>query len=133
MKAYAPETQKLLRSIPGIGTVCSAALVAGIGDIRRFPNPEKLVAYIGLDCRVCQSGTSIQGKGYISKRGNSYLRYLLFNASFRAISCDPELREYFEKKKAEGKHHFVALCAVERKLIHRIYAIWKRGKPYKTR
>ena len=53
---------------------CAAALVAYIVDIRRFASKEKLVAYIGLDSRVHESGTSVHGKGYISKRGNSYLR-----------------------------------------------------------
>ena len=67
---YAPETQALLRTIPGIGIFTFAALVAFIGDIRYFPSPEKLTAFLGLDCRVFESGTSIHGKGFISKRGN---------------------------------------------------------------
>lgn len=133
MTRYAPATQRLLRTIPGIGAVSAAALVGIIGDIRRFSNPEKLTAYIGLDCRVHQSGTSIHGKGYISKRGNTYLRYVLFNATFIARQYDPELKAYFEKKIGEGKHYFSAMCAVERKLIHRIYAVWQRGKPYEKR
>ena len=61
MGDYAADTQKLLRSIPGIGKVTAAALMAHVGDIRRFSSPEKLVAYIGLDCRVHESGTSIHG------------------------------------------------------------------------
>jgi transposase len=80
---YESETQALLRSIPGIGILSAAALVAYIVDIRRFASKEKLVAYIGLDSRVHESGTSVHGKGYISKRGNSYLRHMLFNAAFK--------------------------------------------------
>lgn len=133
MTRYAPATQRLLRSIPGIGAVSAAALVGTVGDIQRFSNPEKLTAYIGLDCRVHQSGTSINGKGYISKRGNTYLRYVLFNAAFIARQYDPEMKAYFEKKIGEGKHYFSAMCAVERKLVHRIYAVWRRGKPYEKR
>jgi transposase len=63
---YSTDTQKLLQSIPGIGKVASASLVAYIGDIHRFSSPEKLVAYIGLDCRVYESGTSIHGRGYLT-------------------------------------------------------------------
>ena len=63
------EEQKLLQTIPGIGPVCSSALVAFIGNVHRFDHPKKLVAYLGLDCRVHQSGTSINGKGFITKRG----------------------------------------------------------------
>lgn len=130
MTEYLPETQKLLRSIPGIGQVSATALIASIGDIRRFPDAEKLTAYLGLDCRVHQSGTSIHGKGYISKRGNRYLRYVLFNAAFIAKRRNPELKQYFQKKIGEGKHYFSALCAVERKLVHLIYAVWRRGTPF---
>ncbi len=130
---YAPATQRLLRSIPGIGIASAAALVAIIGDIRRFPSPEKLVAYIGLDCRVHESGTSVRGKGYITKRGNRYLRYILFNAAFIARQRNPELRAYFAKKRSEGKHYLSAMCAVERKLVHLIYAVWKRGTSFEDR
>lgn len=130
---YAPLEQSLLRSIPGIGKVTAAALVAFVGDIHRFPNAEKLTAYIGLDSRVHESGTSIHGKGYMSKRGNKYLRYILFNAAFIARQKNPELKRYFQKKTSEGKHYFSALCAVERKLVHLIWAVWTRGTPFENR
>lgn len=127
------DTQALLQSIPGIGPVCTAALVAHIGNIDRFDSPKKLVAYVGLDCRVHESGTSIKGKGFITKRGNPTLRSLLFLAAFTARRYNPELKRFFEKKIAEGKHYHVATCAVERKLIHTIYAVWKRGTPFEQR
>lgn len=133
MTVYAPHTQSLLRSIPGVGKVTAGALVAQIGDIKRFSSPEKLVAYIGLDSRVHQSGTSIHGKGYISKRGSKYLRHVLFNAAFIAKRRNPDLKKYMEKKLSEGKHYFSALCAVERKLIHLIWAVWTRGTPFENR
>lgn len=130
---HASATQRLLRSIPGVGKVTAAALVAYVGDISRFSSPEKLVAFMGLDCRVHESGTSIRGKGYLTKRGNRYLRHVLFNAAFIAKRYNPELGRYFEKKVKEGKHFFSALCAVERKLVHIIFAVWKRGTPFEER
>jgi transposase len=133
LKGTQSDDQKLLRSIPGIGPVCSAALVAYIGNIRRFDHPRKLVAYCGLDCRVHESGTSIQGKGFLTKRGNPMLRSLLFNAAYVARQHNPDLKAFFEKKIAEGKHYYTANCAVERKLIHLIYAVWKRGTPFEKR
>ena len=133
MSRYVPDTQKLLRTIPGIGALSAAALVAHVGDITRFESPEKLVAYIGLDSRVHQSGTSIHGKGYITKRGNKYLRFILFNAAFIARQKNPTLKSYFEKKVKEGKHYYSALCAVERKLVHLIFAVWTRGTPFEKR
>lgn len=133
MNHYAPDTQALLRSIPGIGQVSASALVAYIGDIHRFSSAEKLTAYLGLDCRVHESGVSIHGKGYLSKRGNRYLRHVLFNAAFIAKRRNPDLKKYLAKKMSEGKHYFSALCAVERKLVHLIYAIWSRGTPFESR
>jgi len=130
LKETQSDTQTLLQSIPGIGPICSAALVANIGDINRFGTPQKLVAYLGLDCRVHQSGTSINGKGFLTKRGNPTLRSLLFNAAYVARQHNPDLKQYFEKKISEGKHYYVAVCAVERKLIHIIYAVWKRETPF---
>jgi transposase len=131
--SYAPATQYLLRSIPGIGAISAASLVAHVGDIRRFPSPEKLVAYVGLDCRVHQSGTSVNGRGFISKKGNKQLRSVLFNAAFIARQANPELKAYFDKKVREGKHYTSALVAVERKLVHLVYAVWTRGTPFETR
>ena len=125
--------QQLLRSIPGIGVGTAAALVANIGNIQRFSSPKKLVAYLGLDPRVHESGTSVHGKGYLSKRGNKRLRSLLFNAAFISKRYIPELHDYYEKKHAEGQHHFSALCATERKLVHLIHAVWTRGTPFEPR
>lgn len=133
MSKTAEDTQKLLRSIPGIGVTASAMIVGYIGNIDRFETPDQLTAYVGIDPRVHQSGTSIHGKGYISKRGNKPLRSILFSAAFIAQRRDPELRKYYLKKQSEGKHHFVILCAIERRIINRIFAVWKRGTPYEER
>jgi len=133
MAGCAPETQALLRTIPGIGPTCSAALAAAIGDIRRFPGPKQLVAYIGLDCRVYESGSSVHGKGFLTKRGDKHLRHLLFLAALAAQRRIPELRAFYEKKVGEGHHHFSALCAVERKLLHIVHAVWTRGTPFERR
>lgn len=130
---YEPAVQALLRTIPGIGVLTAAVLVAFVGDITRFSAPEKLVAYAGLDPRVHQSGTSVRGKGYLSKRGSAHLRHALFNAAFVARQYNPELEAYYRKKLAEGKHYFSAMCAVERKLVHLVWAVWTRGTPFVPR
>lgn len=132
-RKIASETQRLLRSIPGVGPASAAALVAKVVDPTRFASPEKLVAFIGLDPRVHESGTSVKGKGFIVKRGDRLLRHVLFLAADTARKYIPELKKYYEDKRTEGKHHFVALCAVERKLVHLIWAVWRRGTPYEKR
>lgn len=133
MRLYSADIQALLRSIPGIGIIAAALLVAYIGDINRFATPEKLVAYIGIDPRVKQSGVSVHGKGYITKRGSALLRHVLFQSAFIAKRYNPNFAAYYLKKRNEGKHHTYILCALERKLIHCIWAVWKRGTPYQER
>ena len=133
MSLLVPETQELLRTIPGIGVTVSAILVAFIGDITRFDDPDKLVAYIGIDPRVKQSGTSINIRGHITKRGNSLLRHILYHSAFIAKRYNSNFVRYYAKKKSEGKHHKSILCALERKLIHLIWAVWTRGVPFEER
>jgi len=130
LRGHATGTQQLLQSVTGVGATTAAFLVAYVGDISRFGSAEQLVAYVGIDPRVKQSGTSIRGRGYITKRGSQHLRTALYRAAFIAQRHDPELHTYYKKKRAEGMHHVAVLCAIERKLVHRIFAVWKRGTPY---
>lgn len=83
-----------------------------------------------IDPRVHQSGTSINGKGYISKRGNKILRTRLFNAAAVAVLQDNMFKAFFQKKKSEGKPYRVALVATMRKMTHVIHAVWTRGTPF---
>jgi len=123
--------QKLLMSIPGVGPQTATTLLSEIGDITRFPDSQKLTAFIGLDPRVHQSGTSVNGKGYITKRGNKLLRTRLFNAASVAVIHPPNIfYEFFQKKLSEGKPYRVALVATMHKMVHVIYAVWTRGTPF---
>lgn len=130
LRKYHPDLQKLLKSIPGIGPQTAVTLLSEIRDIKRFSHPEKLVAYIGLDPRVHLSGTSIHGKGYITKRGNKLLRTRLYNAASVAVLHPNIFQDFFQKKRSEGKFYRVALCAVMRKMVHVIHAVWSRGTPF---
>lgn len=131
LRQYNLKTQKLLQSIPGVGPQTAVTFLSEVGDITRFPDAQKLTAWIGLDPRVHQSGTSINGKGYITKRGNKLLRTRLFNAASVAVLHPPNIfYDFFEKKRSEGKPYRVALCAVMRKMVHVIYAVWSRETPF---
>lgn len=130
IRKFNPELQKLLQSIPGVGPQTASTCVAEIGDITRFPDSKKLTAYVGLDSRVYESGTSIRGKGYISKRGSKILRTRFYNAASVAVLHDNIFRDFFLKKRSEGKPYRVALCAVMHKMVHTVFAVWKRGTPF---
>ena len=118
-----------ITTVPGVGAVTGAAILSEIGDISRFPNPSKLVAFSGIDATVIQSGES-SGSYKMSKRGSPYLRKALFQAALVASNNDPVFKAYYQKKRSEGKHHLTALGAVARKLCYTIHAILKNNTPY---
>lgn len=121
-----------ITTIPGIGSVNAASILGEIGDIKRFSNPSKLVAYAGLDASVSQSGEYESTYNHMSKRGSPYLRRALFQSALRAEFCDPVFSDYYQKKISEGKHHLVATNAVARKLCHTIFAVLTKDEPYQV-
>ena len=121
-----------ITTIPGIGSVNAATILGEIGDIKRFSNPSKLVAYAGLDASVSQSGEYESTYNHMSKRGSPYLRRALFQSALRAEFCDPVFSNYYQKKISEGKHHLVATNAVARKLCHTIFAVLTKNEPYQV-
>jgi transposase len=134
MKRVSPEVQDLLRSIPGIGDISSAVLIAYVGDINRFSSPRKLVAYCGMACRVHESGTSIKGKGFLTKRGHGAIRHTLFNAAFVAKRYNPECKAFFEKKDQRRKTLFCcSLCRRKKVDSSGLFSLEARNTVYKKR
>lgn len=126
------ELNSPITTIPGIGSVNAATILGEIGDIKRFSNPSKLVAYAGLDASISQSGEYESTYNHMSKRGSPYLRRALFQSALRAEFCDPVFSDYYQKKISEGKHHLVATNAVARKLCHTIFAVLTKDEPYQV-
>ncbi len=122
-----------ITTIPGIGPVLGAVILSEIGDIAKFSEPAKLVAYAGIDASVSQSGEYERSSNHMSKRGSPYLRRALFQASLVACNNDPILQAFYEKKRAEGKHHSTCIGAVSRKLCYIIFTILKENRPYEKR
>ena len=119
-----------ITTITGIGNVTGAAIISEIGDISKFDNPRKLVAFAGLDATVTQSGQFEATHNVMSKRGSPYLQKAIFQAALIASFHDPVLSVYYQKKKAEGKHHLTCVGAVVRKMCNIIYAVLKNNQPY---
>lgn len=121
-----------ITTIPGIGTVLGATIISEFGEISRFDKPSKLIAFAGIDATVSQSGEFEGTHNVMSKRGSPYLRKALFQAALVASNTDPVLKAYYQKKRAEGKHHKTCIGAVARKLCNIIYAVLKNNKPYEV-
>lgn len=128
-----PSLGRLLQSIPGIGPTLATAFLTELMPITRFRNPKALVAYAGLDPRVKQSGTSLKRNTHLTKRGSPTLRRCAYLAASIAQRRDPELKAYYEKKRAEGKRYREATIANARHILYRLYAVWRRGTPYVKR
>lgn len=119
-----------ITTIPGIGNVNAATILGEIGDVERFSNASKLAAYAGIDASVSQSGEYRSTNNKMSKRGSPYLRKALFQAALIAAFHDPVFSAFYQKKRAEGKHHLTAVGAVARKLCNTIFAVLKYNMPY---
>lgn len=122
---------KFLTTIPGIGKTLAPIILAEIGDINNFDSPSKLTAFAGIDPTQNQSGNKQSTNDKTSKRGSPYLRHAIYQAAFIASNHDKTFKEYYHKKISEGKHHFVAVAGVERKLLHIIYYVLKENREYK--
>ena len=114
----------------------ATTILAEIGDIERFPGSKQLVAFAGLDPSVFQSGNFKASKNRISKRGSSYLRKALYQATVAGISnrqggpLNKILYVFYSKKLAEGKPAKTAIIATSNKLVRMIFGILSSGKPY---
>lgn len=137
IRRYEASIQEIMRklnspitSIPGIGFVLGAMILAELGDITRFSKPEKILAFAGLDPSVYQSGKYNAASGTMVKRGSPYLRWALSMAARSIINYDSNFAYYYQKKVSEGKHYNVACSHVSKKLVRVIFALLKKNTTY---
>lgn len=118
-----------LMTIPGIDMVVAVGLMAAIGKIERFDNPDKLVAYIGLNPSVHQSGDGPAHHGRITKRGRANARHLLVEAAWQTVRSPGPLRAFYERVRSKRGNH-IAAVAVARKLAVIIWHLLTKGEDY---
>ena len=119
-----------LTTIPGIGITLGATIFSEIGDISRFSSATKLAAFAGIDPTVKQSGEFTGTHNHMSKRGSPYLRRAIWQASTIAVIHNPNLKAFFDKKRAEGKSYMTVIGHVTKKLTNIIFAVLRDQKPY---
>lgn len=122
--------ESLITSIPGIRRETAIVLEAYIGDVNRFPNAKKIVAYFGMNPTIHQSGKS-QRKSRLQKKGSPMVRQKLFMAVICIIGrkSGPVYR-YYQRLVDSGKHKMVAIGAAMRKLLVTIYAMLKNQQSF---
>lgn len=117
-------------TIPGIGYTLGSMIISEIGDIKRFSNPSKLLAFAGLDPVVKQSGNFQADSMKISKRGSTYLRYEIYRVAFIIIYNNETFHNYYISKRTQGKNHNVALGHVCNKLVRVIFKVLTDNVPF---
>jgi len=127
---YVKEHESILATIPGITKETAIALEAYIGDVYRFPNAKKFIAYFGMNPTVNMSGKS-KRKSYLQKKGNPIVRHKLFMATICILSKHIEpFFSYYKRLVDSGKPKLVAVVATMRKLLRIIYFLLKNHENF---
>ena len=125
----AEQQARLLMTIPGVGVNVALGLLAAIGDIHRFPSPEKLSAYLGIVPRLSQSAGRCRHGG-ITKAGSTIARSLVVEAAqILARSPSPLATTYWRVRRKRG--HNVAVTALARKLVVVAWHLLQKREPYR--
>jgi transposase len=128
-QVLASDDIRRLMTLPGVSGVTATALIAAIGDARRFPTADHLVGYLGLSPRVQQSGNEPARHGRISKQGPGPVRGLLVEAAWHAARTTGPLRA-FHQRIAARRGVNIATVAVARKLVVIAWNMLRRGEDY---
>jgi transposase len=115
----------LLASIPGVGEKTIAMVLAFLSNVEDFESPKQMVAFIGLNPKHRQSGTSVRGSARVSKTGDSGLRKSFFMPAIVCLKYNPLIREFAVRLNNAGKSKMVIVIAAMRKLLHIIYGVLK--------
>lgn len=125
----------LMTSVPGIGAVTATEVVIATNELKNITDPKKMACHAGVAPFEYKSGTSVRGRPGVSQHARKRLKSLFHLAAMSAIRVKGELQDYYQPvrrcgKVKEGKNRMLVLNAVRNKLIHRLYAVVKRGEKY---
>ena len=124
------EKQKLLESIPGVAETTIATVLTFLAEPQKFRSAKQVAAFVGLNPKQCQSGSSVRGRTRLSKTGNSLLRKSLYMPALSAKRNNPLLAAFAQRLEQARKSKMVILGAVMRKLLHLIHGVLKSGEPF---
>ena len=121
-----PEIRRLM-TVPGVNLVCAATFLGAIGDPSRFFTSRKLVAYLGLDPKVRQSGEAPARSGRISKRGSASARWALVEAAWSVVKQPGPLRAFYERVRARRGHSKAIVATAQTRRPVLVHAHTLRG------
>jgi len=121
---------ELLKTIPGISQKTAVAILSELPPIDTFKTAREVAAFAGLTPSVRQSGTSLRGKGSLSKTGNAQIRKALYFPAIVAKKYNPLVEEFCKRLTAKGKAKMVVIAAAMRKLLHIVFGVLKHQKSF---
>jgi transposase len=125
------DNDSLLISIPGISQETAIVLEAYFGDVSRFPDAKKFVAFFGMNPTINLSGTKKKSMSYLEKKGSGVVRHKLYMATINMIRRRVEpIYSYYQRLVAKGKPRLVAIGAAMRKLLVMMYAMLKNKQKF---
>lgn len=130
IKQIMDEINSPILTVNGIGYVLGAMILSEIGDIHRFGNPNKLLAFSGSEPSIYQSGKFVPTSGKLVKRGSPYLRFALFQAAGYVAQHSQTFSAYRFKKICEGKASAVVRSHIVKKLVRVIFALLSNNTPF---
>jgi len=120
----------LITSIKGVGKQTAMFMIAFTNGFTLFENWRKFASYAGTAPFPYQSGISINGRTKVNHLANKKFKALLNMCATSSIVCNPEMKSYFERRKAEGKNGMSTINIIRNKILARIFAVVNRGTPY---
>ena len=130
VKEHYLDTYERLLTIRGVGNKTAVVIIGFFGKFEDFENSKQVASFIGVNPSPRESGSSVKGRGRISRQGNSYLRKQLYMTSLSAMQHNRSCKELYERLISKGKEHKVCRVAVVNKLIKQIFAILKYDRIY---
>ncbi len=124
------DTYELVKSIPGVGPQTATYLLIVTRDFTCFDSARKLACYSGVAPFPYQSGSSVNGRTKVNHLADKKLKSLLSMCALNSKRYDYQMKTYYDKKVAEGKNKMLIINNIRNKVLHRIFAVVKRGTPY---
>jgi transposase len=121
---------RLITTVPGIGEITAIYLLVYTGGFSRFSSWKQFACFCGIAPFDYKSGTSIKGKTRVSHLANKKLKSILTMCALGMIKTDNELKQYYERRKADGKNSMSVINVLRNKLVSRVFAVVERGTAY---
>ncbi|MBP2834258.1 IS110 family transposase, partial [Aquimarina sp. U1-2] len=124
------EIYNLILSVKGVGTVTAISLIVHTNKFSKFQTWRQFASYCGIAPFPHRSGSSVKGRTKVSNLANKEIKTLLNMCALSAIKHNPEMKAYFKKRTALGKHKMSTINIIRNKLVSRIFAVVNRGTEY---